>query len=418
MDDKNVRELRETERRYKEFLGPSLARLYKLSGYYALEVSAEGLFVYDEKGNRYLDCAGGYGVFVLGHRHPKVVAAVKSQLDLMPMSSKIFFNPVMAQLAEKLIGRCGGDLQYCFFCNSGAESVEGAVKIARLATGKKYIISTGNAFHGKTFGALSVSGRDVYKKGCGPLLEHTVQIPFNDADALERAITDDTAAFIVEPVQGEAGIVVPDDDYLQKVRKICTDRSVVFIADEIQSSMGRTGKFFAVENWNVWPDMMVVAKGLGGGVMPIGAIIATRELWEPFKTNPLIHTSTFGGNELACSAAIATLDVIEEEKLEARACEMGRYFKEGLEAIAARYPQIIAQVRGIGLMIGVELKEEKYGGSVIYEMARGKVTGVYTLNNQRVIRFEPALTIDRTHIDMALEVFEAAVDKTAEIMVK
>lgn len=417
-DNPTCSELSVTEKRYKEHLSPSMARLLKFSGYYALEEHAEGVWIYSNTGDKYLDCAGGYGVFILGHRHPKVIAAVKEQLDKMPLSSRIFFNPLMAELSETLTGMLDGKLQYCFFCNSGTEAVEGAIKIARLSTGKSAIISTNNAFHGKTMGSLSVSGRDVYKHGCGPLLPETIQIPFDDPEALLATIDEHTAAFMVEPVQGEGGINVPSPDYFAKVRQICTDKKILFIADEIQSGMGRTGKFTALEHWNVNPDMMLLAKGLGGGVMPIGVIVGTKEVWQPFFINPTIHTSTFGGNQLACAAAIATLSILKEENLVAKAAESGVYFKERLNEIKEQYPEIIADVRGIGLMLGVEMQQEKFGGSIMYEMARGKVTGVYTLNNQKVLRFEPALIIEKEQIDLAIDVFKAAVDKTAKTMLK
>lgn len=411
-------DLKTTERRYKEHISPAMARLLKFSGYYAQEEMSQGVYVYDEKGERYLDCAGGYGVFILGHRHPEVVSAVKNQIDKMPLSSKIFFNPLMAELAEKLAQYCAGGLKYCFFCSSGTEAVEGSIKIARLATGKTGIISTTNSFHGKTMGSLSISGREVYKNGCGPLLPETTQIAFNDPEALLSAIDEHTAAFITEPIQGEGGINMPSNGYFEKVRKICSDKGILFIADEIQSGMGRSGKFLALDHWGVKPDLLLLAKGLGGGVMPIGAIVGTSEVWKPFFTNPTIHTSTFGGNQLACAAALATLDVITKENLMERCADSGNYFLKRLNEIKNSYPKVIKEVRGIGLMLGVELNEERFGGSVMYEMAKNKVTGVYTLNNQKVLRFEPALIIEKSQIDEALAAFESAVDKTAKTMLK
>ena len=407
-----------TETRYKEHISPSMTRLLKFSGFYAEEVSANGVYIYDEKGNEYLDCSGGYGVFILGHRHPEVVSAVKDQIDKMPMLSHVFFNPVQAELAEKLANKCGGGLQYCFFCNSGTEAVEGAIKIARLATGKTTIISTKNAFHGKTMGSLSVSGREMYKKGCDPLLPGTIQIPYNDAEALEKTIDEHTAAFICEPIQGEGGINVPDEDFFIKVKKICSDKGILFVADEIQSGMGRTGKFLALDHCGIKPDMVLLAKGLGGGIAPIGAIVATKQVWQPFFKNPTIHTSTFGGNQLACRAGLATLEVLEKENLIENANELGKYFISGLKEIKSRHEKVIADVRGIGLMIGVETVEEKYGGYIIYEMAKAKITAVYTLNNQKVIRFEPALIIKQEQIDRVLKSFEEAVTKAEKALSK
>jgi len=417
-DDAKNHQLSQTVEKYKRYLNPSLARLLKFSGYYAQESRAEGVFVYDEKDERYIDCAGGYGVFVLGHRHPVVVQAVKEQLDRMPLSSKVFFNGSLADAAERLAALTGGALPFSFFCNSGAEAVEGAIKLARMCTGRSEVISAKNAFHGKTLGALSVSGRDIYKAPFLPLVPETVQVPFDDIDALKSALSEKTAAVILEPIQGEGGIVVPHDDYLAAVRELTKKAGALFIADEIQSGMGRTGTFFAVEHWGVVPDMITLAKGLGGGVMPVGAILGTPEVWKVFHANPLIHTSTFGGNQLACAAALATIDVIEKEGLLTKARERGDYFLNGLRNVQKSYPEIIADVRGMGLMIGVELVRERYGGSIIFEMSRGKVTAVYTLNNQKVIRFEPPLIIEKEHIDAALEVFRAAVEKTKKTLLQ
>ncbi len=415
-EDAKNKQLSQTVEKYKRYLNPSLARLLKFSGYYAQESHAEGVFVYNEKDERYIDCAGGYGVFILGHRHPAVVQAVKEQLDRMPLSSKVFFNGCLADAAERLAGLTGGALPFSFFCNSGTEAVEGAIKLARMCTGRVEVISAINSFHGKTLGALSVSGRDIYKTPFQPLLPETVQVPFDDIDALKAVISEKTAAVILEPIQGEGGILVPQEGYLAAVRELTKAAGALFIADEIQSGMGRTGTFFAVEQWGVIPDMITLAKGLGGGVMPVGAVLGTPEVWKVFHANPLIHTSTFGGNQLACVAALATIDVIEKENLTVRARERGDYFQKELRSIQKSYPEIISDVRGRGLMIGVELVKERYGGSIIFEMSRGKVTAVYTLNNQKVIRFEPPLIIEKEQMDTALEVFRAAVEKTKKTL--
>jgi putrescine aminotransferase len=410
-------ELSVTARNYQEHLNPSLAKLMKFSGYFAQETFAEGVYVHDEKGNKYIDCAGGYGVFVVGHRHPHVVEAVKRQLDAIPLSSKIFFNGPQGELARCLSELTGGRLPYAFFCNSGAEAIEGALKIARMATGRTQFISTMNSYHGKTFGALSISGREIYRRPFEPLLPETIQIPFDDLEALKGALTDKTAAFIVEPIQGEGGIIIPHDEYLRGARRLCTENGALLIVDEIQTGMGRTGPFFAYQrDPELIPDLVTLAKGLGGGVVPIGAILGTAAVWKVFQKNPLIHTSTFGGNQLACAAALATIEVIMEEALLQRSEQSGTYFLNHLQAIREDNPDIIREVRGRGLMIGVEMVKESFGGSIIFEMARGRVTGVYTLNNQKVIRFEPPLIITREQIDDALDVFRAAVKKTRETL--
>jgi putrescine aminotransferase len=406
-------ELSETARNYQNHINPSLAKLMKFGGYFAQETFAEGVHIYDEKGNKYIDCAGGYGVFIVGHRHPRVVLAVKRQLDAIPLSSRIFFNKPQGDLAKQLSDLTGGNLPYSFFCNSGAEAIEGALKIARMATGRPQFVSTINSYHGKTFGALSISGREIYRAPFEPLLPENVQVPYNDLEALRNVLSERTAAFVVEPIQGEGGIMVPSDDYLAGVQKLCRDCGALLIVDEIQTGMGRTGLFFAYQrDPDLCPDLVTLAKGLGGGVMPIGAILGTPSVWKVFQKNPLIHTSTFGGNQLASVAALATIEVIREEDLLEKCRERGHYFLEKLRSIREDNPDIIAEVRGRGLMIGVEMVKESFGGSIILEMARGRITGVYTLNNQKVIRFEPPLIIDRNHIDEALEVFKTAVEKT------
>jgi putrescine aminotransferase len=296
--------------------------------------------------------------------------------------------------------------------------VEGAIKLARLSTGRQEIISTVNSFHGKTMGALSVSGRDIYKTPFEPLLPGVRFVPFNDIEALGNALSEKTAALIIEPIQGEGGINVPSATYISDASRLCKNHGALLIADEIQSGMGRTGTFFAIEQWNIWPDIITLAKGLGGGVMPIGAIIGTQEVWKAFHANPLIHTSTFGGNQLACRAAQAARETIEKEELLEKCRDMGAYFLSRLREVMDENTDIVAYVRGRGLMIGVELKEERFGGSVIYEMAKGRVTGVYTLNNQKVIRFEPPLIIGREDIDEVVEVFRKAVIKTRESLCK
>jgi len=242
-------------------------------------------------------------------------------------------------------------------------------------------------------------------------------VPWNDAAALEAAITDDTAAIIVEPVQGEGGIQVPDAGYLPAVRKICTERGVLMIVDEVQTGLGRTGKLFAVEHWNVEPDIMTLAKALGGGVMPVGAVVATAAIWEKvFTANPFIHTSTFGGNELACVAAIAAIEETVECDLAGRSAENGRYFIDGLRKIQAEYPKLITDIRGLGLMLGIEFEDADVAKVVIGTMIYGGVIAAYTLNNPRVIRIEPPLIITREQIDTVLASISAGIAQAVELL--
>ena len=400
----------ETLEKYKKYSNPSLARLFKITGSDRIEWRSRGSIIRDTKGKKLIDCLGGYGVFNLGHSHPKVIKAVREQLRRMPLSSKALLNKPLADLSELLAKVTPGDLQYSFIANSGAEAVEGALKLARAYSGKPKIISALNSFHGKTLGALSCSGRDIYKKPFKPLLADFVQVPFGKIKALEKEMTEDTAAVILEVIQGEGGIIIPPPDYLPQVRRLCNKKGVILILDEIQTGLGRCGMMFACEHLQVTPDIMTLAKSLGGGVMPIGAFIAKPSLWKPFLDNPLIHTSTFGGNPLACAAAIATIKTIKEENLPQRAKESGTYLLSRLSSLHQRYPEVIAQVRGMGLLIGIELTKEGLGGVILPEMLKRGVLIAYTLNNPKVIRFEPPLIITLEQINLILKAFEESLE--------
>ena len=399
----------ETYENYRRYLNPPLARVMKVSGS-PLEVRAQGSTIVDHNGKTYLDFAGGYGVFTLGHRHPRVVAAVKEQLDRIALSGRTMFNPLMGRLAKRLAELTPGDLSISFFANAGTEAVEGALKLARAATKRSAIVSTYGAFHGKTLGALSASGRDAFRDPFLPLLEGVRHVPFGDADALCAAVDDTVAAVIVEPIQGEGGVNIPPAGYLRDVRAVCDATGAVMIADEVQTGLGRCGVLFACDRDGVVPDVMTLAKGLSGGVIPVGAYVARPGVWNAaYGKQPLLHTSTFGGNELACAAALAALDVLIDEGLVANAAARGAQLLDGARATMARYPAVIADVRGAGLLVGVELRSEGYGGTIIPELLKRGVTAAWTLNQQRVIRLEPPLVVTGAEVDVALRAFDGAI---------
>ncbi|MGZ3575341.1 MAG: aspartate aminotransferase family protein [Vulcanimicrobiaceae bacterium] len=396
----------ETYENYRQFVNPPLARVMKLSGS-PVEVRAQGCTIWDHNGKAYLDFAGGYGVFTLGHSHPKVIAAVKAQLELMSLSGKTMFNVVLGRAAKKLAEMAPGDLQISFWANSGTEAVEGAIKLARAATKRTKIVGTENAYHGKTMGALSASGREYFKEAYRPLVPDVVQIPYGDASALDAALKD-AAAFIVEPVQGEGGVNVPPPGYLRAVREACDRTGALFIADEVQTGLGRCGMAFGCDRDGVVPDVMTLAKGLSGGIVPVGAFIVRPAVWNAaYAKAPLMHTSTFGGNELACAAALAAMQVLEEDGLVENAHARGEQLIAGARALAQRYPQVVREVRGAGLLVGVELTNEGYGGWIIPEMLKAGVTAAWTLNMQRVIRLEPPLVVSNGEIERALAALEA-----------
>ena len=406
----------QTLAKYEQYINPSMARLFRFMGLSTIEWQADGSTITDIDGKEYIDCLGGYGVFSLGHRHPEVVAAVKEQLDMMPLSSKILLDKPMADLAELLAQVTPGDLQYSFFGNSGAEAVEGALKLARLHTGRRKIVATVNSFHGKTMGALSATGRDLFREPFLPLLEGFVHVPFGDAEALKTAVDSETAAVIIEPIQGEGGIIVPPDDYLPLARTICDQHGALLICDEVQTGLGRTGKLFACEHYGVVPDILATAKALGGGVMPIGAFTARPLVWDKLINSPFLHTSTFGGNPLACSAAIAAITVLQRDNLAQRAAETGGQFLTKLRRLADEYPEVIREVRGKGLMIGLELTKEGVGGMLMAELINGGVLVAYTLNNPKVIRIEPPLIITNEQVERVMEVMRQAVAAAQEVI--
>jgi putrescine aminotransferase len=398
---------------YKLYLNPPLARVMKLSGS-PVEMRASGTTIWDQNGKAYLDFAGGYGVFTLGHSHPRVIAAVRAQMEAMSLSGKTMFNVVLGRAAKRLAELAPGDLQLSFWCNSGTEAVEGAIKLARAATGRAKIVATFDAYHGKTLGALSVSGRETFQTPFAPLLADVEHVPYGDASALDDALRD-AAAFIVEPVQGEGGVNVPLPGYLRDVRAACDRAGALFIADEVQTGFGRCGYRFGVDRDGVVPDVMTLAKGLSGGIVPAGAFIARPGVWNrAYAKQPLVHTSTFGGSEIACAAALAAMEVLEEEQLIENARERGEQLLAGCKALAAEFPHVIREARGLGLLAGVELAHEGYGGWIIPEMLKAGVTAAWTLNQQRVIRLEPPLIVTAEEVERALHALRAGVSTASE----
>ncbi len=402
--------------RYQRHVNAGLASLFKFMGFEAVEWRAEGSTIWDTEGREYLDLLAGFGTLALGHRPAAVVAAVKEQLDRMPLSSRVLFNKPTADLAAELASILPGNLEKSFFCNSGTEAVEGALKLARLHTGRPGIVATTGGFHGKSLGALSVSGREVYRKPFSPLIPDVTHVPFGDADALAQAVNDTTAAVIFEPIQGEGGVIIPPNDYLPRAREICDRAGALFIADEVQTGLGRTGAMFACNHSGVVPDIICLAKALGGGVMPLGAFSSRDDIWASLETNPLIHSSTLGGNPLACAAGLAALREIQRQNLPLRAARLGEHALVRLRELQAKHPDIITEVRGKGLLIGVQFTDSDIAGLVIAGLAQRRIIAAYTLNNPEVIRIEPALTILEDALDRGIDGLVEAVEQTEGIL--
>ncbi|MDD5472540.1 MAG: acetylornithine transaminase [Candidatus Methanoperedens sp.] len=355
--------------------------------------SARGAVVTDVNGKEYIDCVAGIAVNNVGHCHPSVVNAIKRQAEQLIHVSNLYYTQNQADLAEELTGLTGMDR--VFFCNSGAEAVEGALKLARKASGKKEFIATENAFHGRTRGALSVTHKEKYRKPFEPLAP-AVFVPYNDADAIRAAINENTAGVILEPIQGEAGVIIPSDDYLKEVRELCDETGTLLILDEVQTGFGRTGKWFAREHCGVKPDIMTTAKAMGGG-FPMGAMLAREEAAANFGRGD--HASTFGGNALACAAALANIGVIKKEGLVKRSEELGNYLIKKLGSLDRDY---VKEIRGRGLMVGMELSI-KCDDIVNKARERGVLLNC---TSESVLRFVPPLTITKEQLDKAVSVLD------------
>lgn len=422
----NRRQLREN---YQRYINPSLVEVMSLLNFDKLFVKAKGIHLWDTENKQYLDFLGGYGALNLGHNPPEILAAIR-KVQERPNLLQAALNPLAAALAANLAQVTPGDLSRTFFCNSGTEAVEGALKLARAAhPHKKKILYCQNSFHGKSFGSLSVTGREKYQHPFRPLLPDCVMIPFGDLNALEQTLAKhEPAAFIIEPIQGEGGINLPPEGYFPEVRKLCDQYDTFLIIDEIQTGLGRTGTLFACEHDQIVPDVLCLAKSLGGGVMPVGAYIARPQLWDKVyqgRDKYALHTSTFGGNSLAMAAGLAALESIIKKDLPLNSQEKGQYLLEKLHQLKNKH-NIIKEIRGRGLLIGIEFQQPAHGlvdklsGGTINKLAgeyfaslvaaelmnKYQIITAYTLNNPNVIRLEPPLIIDYPSIDLAIKALD------------
>ncbi|MGC1381012.1 MAG: putrescine aminotransferase [Candidatus Baltobacteraceae bacterium] len=360
----------------------------------------------DVTGRKYLDCLGGFGIFNVGHRNPKVVKAVTAQLRRQPLHSQDLLDPLRAMLAKTLSMIAPAGLEFSFFCNSGTEAVEGALKLARAYDPfKQTIVAATKGFHGKSYGALSASAKAEFRRPFGPMLPNIEHVPFNDLPALRdmmtscKAVGEDVGAVLLEPIQGEGGVNIPGDDYLPGVRALCDEFGSLLILDEVQTGMGRTGKMFCCEHYGIAPDLMCLAKAFGGGVVPAGAVLGRRDVFSRLFDNPFLHTSTFGGNPLACAAALATINVLIEDKLPQRAAVLGARMLAGLREAVAGHEDVVADVRGKGLLMALEFHDHATGFEFAKRMLERGILVSGTLVNARTIRVEPPLTITEEEAD-------------------
>lgn len=390
----------------------------------SVEWTGSGAVIKDVLGREFLDFLGGFGMMDLGWRHPTVIETVKAQLNWSPMPSQELLDPLRGVLAKLLATITPGDLKYSWFGASGTEANEAAMKIAKLYTGKTAFIVGVRAFHGKTMGSLSLMGKSDFRAQMGAMYGGQVyHVPFGDAEAVERQleICDKVgvgvAAVMFEPIQGESGAIVPPDDFWSRIREATRKYKVLLIADEVQTGLGRTGKLWGVENWNVTPDILTVAKSLGGGVMPISAVTTTEEIYHPMMyPNPFMHTTTTGGNALACAAAISAIHVTLKEKLWEQAAEKGAYLMPHLQNFVQQYPQIFDRVTGKGLLIGMHFKNPQIGYKVAAGLFKRGVLVAGTLTSAQTIRIEPPLIVTYPQLDMLVERLQATLSEIAKSM--
>lgn len=366
-------------------------------------VKGKGSYLWDNDGKKYLDMFPGWAVSGLGHCHPAIVKAISKQATQLIHMFNLFYNVPQGQLAEKLFKATGG--MQSFFCNSGAEANEAAIKLARLHSpkGKYEIITMHNSFHGRTFGAVSATAQPKYHEGIEPILEGFKYVPFNDINAVKKAITSKTCAIMLEPVQGEGGVHIADKKYMQDLRKLCDQKGLLLILDEVQTGMGRTGKYFAFQHYGIKPDIMSLAKNLGGGVA-IGAMCAQPSV--AVSLRPGMHGTTFGGNPLACSAAIAVFETIEKEGLLKASAVQGKYLATALKKVAQKYP-VITSVRNCGVMVGVDLA--KPGKELVSACLEAGL--IINCTHDTILRWIPAMNVSKKEIDQAINIFEKALSQ-------
>lgn len=387
-----------------------------------LEWHDEGSIDYGLNDEEFIDFLGGFGIYTFGHRNQEILETVEAQLKHQALHSQELLDPLRSYLAKAVAEITPGDLQYSFFTNGGAEAVEMALKLARIATGGRWYISTVGAFHGKSMGAISVGGKGSYREPYLPMIQQVQHVEYGNAEDMRKAIAnlqevgEKVAGIILEPVQGEAGIKLPPEGYLQEVRKIADEFGVALIFDEIQTGMGRTGKIWASEWSGVTPDIMTFGKSFGGGIMPITGIVFTKKMWvQQLIDNPwLLGSPTFGGNPLACSAALAAIRYMIKYDIPQQAFEKGEYLIPKLKEYAKKYPQLIQEVRGIGLMIGIEFNTTDIGYAVSKGLFSRGVMTAGTLVNAKTVRMEPPAIVTYEQIDTVLKRFGETLEEISK----
>ncbi|ANP50996.1 acetylornithine/succinyldiaminopimelate/putrescine aminotransferase [Streptomyces griseochromogenes] len=387
---------------------PAYAKMAFVMGC-GVQGKGEGSRVLDaDEGSAYLALFDQYGNQSFGYSHPRIVAAVREQLDTGVLNStKIMFEEVQIRLSERLAEATGQRLPYSYLANGGGESIDNALKLARAATGRPGVISARGCFHGKTFATLSASDRPEHRALLGPFMEHFRQVDFGDVDQLAAALDDTVAAVLLEPVQAEAGVIVPPPGYLQEVRRLCTEAGALLVLDEMQTAFGRCGTFFAHEQFGITPDLVCVGKAFGGGVLPLSAVLGTERVWEVLRVLPSTFGSSLGGNPLSCRVGIEAIEIASDEAFLTTVKERSLTIDARLSAAAARHPALIAEHRGLGMMHGLEFTDGATAGLVLGRLLEERVTSTYSLYQTSVLRVQPPMVISEEDLDHGLSVLES-----------
>ena len=395
-------------RLYRTRMNKGRATLGELFGKH-VEVESQGTWVTGGDGDKFLNC-GGYGVFLMGARHPTVVRYVEEQLHRHPVAIRLFLEPQAAHAADALLARAPEGLQRVHWACGGAEAVEAAIKLAR-AQGKDRLVATISGYHGKTMGALSLTGKDVFQDPFRPLLPGVDHVPFGDAGALEELLKTipGRGCVVVEPVQGEAGVIIPPDGYLREVQRLCKEYDALFVLDEIQTGLGRLGSMWGADQEGVTPDILLAGKALGGGILPVSAVLATPKAFSLFDKDPYLHTSTFSGSPLAMAAVRGALAAIEEDDLVTRAQKLGEQLTTEVRRMAQSYfGEALKEVRGRGLLIGLEFTEPGLAGELLVELIEQGVIANHSLNSHMTLRLTPPAILTPSDVDFLFEAFDRA----------
>ena len=396
---------------YGKYISPTYPAFLKKLGLDRVAAKATGATITDSAGRTYIDCVGGYGLFNLGHNHPEVVKALKEQLDKEQLFTRPLITDVAVELAEKMVEITSGELTCMFLCNSGSEAIDSAIKLARLCTRKPEIITAENSFHGYTFGALSASGILSFKKLFEPMVPGVRHVPYGNVKALKDTINEKTAAVLLEPIQHEAGILLPPEGYLAEVRRLCDNRSVLLILDEIKTGFGKTGSMFAYEHFQATPDILVLGKSLGGGLVPAGTLVAKPWVWRKFGLSFSMSASSFSGNVMASRAALTAIRIFQENGFLNNCREKGIALLKGLREKAVEHTELIKDVSGLGFLLGIELNPPYKALGLAREMIQRGVLALPAYGNPSVLMIEPPLVISSGQIDAVIHALAGALKK-------